>query len=315
MNTPTILGIVGPTGVGKSAVAERLARAWGGEIVSADSMQVYRGMDIGTAKTPPGERGVPYHCIDLIDPGTAYSAALYQRDAREAVEDMMRRGRLPVFVGGTGLYVRAALDEMEFPRGEITSPAREALERLAREEGSQALHDRLRAVDPPAADLVHPNNVRRVVRALEMAQEGTSYATQAGGFSERRSWRPGTVLIGLFCERDALYSRIDSRVDQMVAAGLLGEVAGLLERGYRDALTATQAIGYKELVPVLEGVADLEPALEAIKRATRRYAKRQMTWFRADERIAWVDVTGLSSAEATSRVRELLESAAPGTRL
>jgi len=303
-----VAAVVGPTAVGKSAVAEGLALARGGEIVSADSMQVYRGMDIGTAKMPPDARLVPYHCIDLVDPGSPYSAALYQRDARAALADIDARGRSAVLVGGTGLYVRAALDAMEFPMGEYVSPVREAIERRAEALGREGLHRLLEQRDPESAALIHPNNVRRVVRALELLETGgPTYAEQATHFSERRTEVPAK-LIGLTMQRSALYARIDTRVDAMVADGLLDEVRTLLASGYRQALTAAQAIGYKELVPVVEAGAELEQAVAAIKQATRRYAKRQLTWFRADPRIEWIDVTELSSPDTVSAAQALVES-------
>lgn len=303
-----VAAVVGPTAVGKSAVAEGLALALGGEIVSADSMQVYRGMDIGTAKMPPDARLVPYHCIDLVDPGSPYSAALYQRDARAALADIDARGRSAVLVGGSGLYVRAALDAMEFPMGEYVSPVREAIERRAEALGREGLHRLLEQRDPESAALIHPNNVRRVVRALELLETGgPTYAEQATHFSERRTEVPAK-LIGLTMQRSALYARIDTRVDAMVADGLLDEVRTLLASGYRQALTAAQAIGYKELVPVVEAGAELEEAVAAIKQATRRYAKRQLTWFRADPRIEWIDVTELSSPDTVSAAQALVES-------
>jgi tRNA dimethylallyltransferase len=302
------LAIVGPTAVGKTAVAERVARALGGEIVSADSMQVYRGMDIGTAKTPPAERLVVHHCIDLVEPGAPYSAALFQRDARAAIDALRSRGMLPVVAGGTGLYVRAALDDLQFATGELTSPLRTQLEREAAATTPEALHARLEATDPAAAALIHPHNVRRVIRALELAESGLSYADRAGGLARRESHYPGTRFVGLTMERAALYHHIDARVDAMMAAGLLAEVQHLLEGGYRVALTAAQAIGYKELVPVIEGAVALADAVAVIKQASRRYAKRQLTWFRADPRIVWLDVTGSTASEASARVIDLLES-------
>jgi len=303
----TVVAVVGPTAVGKSSIAEGLAAMLGGEIVSADAMQVYRGMDIGTAKVPLGERRVQYHCVDLVEPGTPYSAALYQRDARAAIADITNRGAVPIVCGGTGMYVRAALDDWAFPPGESETPRRSRLETLAEELGPEALHARLEAIDAAAAAQIHPNNVRRVIRALEMAEEGSSYADQAERFSTRQSVYE-TACLGLTIERQALYSRIDDRVDGMIAGGLLREVEALLHAGYSDAVTATQAIGYKELVPVVLEGASLASAVEDIKRATRRYAKRQLTWFRADPRIRWLDVTGLSPAESLARALELVES-------
>lgn len=309
MTNPYPIAILGPTAVGKSAVGELLAVRLGGEIVNADSMQVYRRMDIGTAKTPSAERLVAHHCVDLVDPGEPYSAALFQRDARRAIEDVTRRGHWPIIVGGTGLYVRAALDEFEFPAGELESDVRRGLEQRSRAEGPEALHAELARLDPASADLIHPNNVRRTMRALEMLAEGRSYADQAAGFSARKVHYPGTRLIGLTMDRAALYARIDARVDAMIDRGLVDEVRGLLDDGYRSALTAAQAIGYKELVPAIEGTGGLAEAVSAIKQATRRYAKRQLTWFRSDPRIEWLDVTGLSLEEATRRAVDLLESA------
>ncbi|MRS12410.1 MAG: tRNA (adenosine(37)-N6)-dimethylallyltransferase MiaA [Actinobacteria bacterium] len=306
-----VIGIVGPTGVGKTSLADGLARRIVGEVVGADSMQVYRGMDIGTAKQPHSSRGVPYHCIDILDPGEAYSAALYQREARAAIEDIVSRGNTPILVGGTGLYVRAALDELDFPLGELTGPTRKELERRAAEFGPDVLYAELQALDPEAAARIHPNNVRRTIRALEMLGSGVSYATQAAGFSSRRFHYPGARLVGIEMARDELYARIDARVREMIREGLVSEVEALLAQGYRGALTASQAIGYKEIVRVIDGYESLDSATESIQQASRRYAKRQLTWFRADPRIEWLDVTGLSAPEALQAALDLLSSAKP----
>jgi tRNA dimethylallyltransferase len=303
-----VIAIVGPTGVGKTAVAEEVAVRLGGEIVSADSMQVYRGMDVGTAKQPPESRRVPYHCVDLVDPDDQYSAALYQVDARDALDGIIERGATPVLVGGTGLYVRAALDEMVFPPGDVCSEPRERLEGQAAKLGPVLIHARLAEIDPASAALIHPNNVRRTVRALEMAEQGLSYAAQHAGFTARRSVYPA-AFVGLTMERAALYDRIDRRVDDMLAGGLIDEVTRLLAAGYRDALTASQAIGYKEIVAALDGHAEMHDAVADIKQATRRYAKRQLTWFRADPRVRWVDVTATDTTHAADAVVRLVESA------
>ncbi|TLM98270.1 MAG: tRNA (adenosine(37)-N6)-dimethylallyltransferase MiaA [Actinobacteria bacterium] len=293
-----VLAVVGPTAVGKSALAEQLALRCGGEVISADSMQVYRGMDVGTAKTPQGERLVTHHCIDIAEPGEPFSAALYQTQARASIGDVSSRGLLPVVCGGTGLYVRAALDDLRFPSGEqAENPVRAKYEQLAQTQGAGALHALLATREPQSAALIHPNNVRRVVRALEMLDaDGVSYAAQHAGLAIRASVYD-TRFVGLTMDRAALYERIDARVDRMMDEGLLGEVERLLDAGLRSALTSAQAIGYKELVQTLDGTTSLEVAVAAIKQASRRYAKRQLTWFRADKRIRWVDVTGLSPAE------------------
>lgn len=314
MTEAPVVAIVGPTGVGKSAVAESVAVALGGEIVSADSMQVYRGLDIGTAKTPVAERRVPYHCIDLVDPRQPYSAALFQTDARSAIDGIRERADTPVVVGGTGLYIRAALDAMDFPTGETGSPVRARLEERARDGGGAALYAELASLDPESAALIHPNNTRRVIRALEMLHEGRQYAHQESGFSTRRSHYPVTRYFGLTLQRTTLYSRIDDRVDAMLENGLLHEIASLVAAGLEDALTSLQAIGYKELLPVVTSGADLAAAVASVKQATRRYAKRQLTWFRADPRIEWVEMDGLAPHEGAERILHLLESSEVPTR-
>jgi tRNA dimethylallyltransferase len=304
---PFVLAVVGPTAVGKTSVAEEIAVRLGGQIVSADSMQVYRGMDVGTAKPSPGERRVPYHCIDVAEPGEAYSAARYQGCAREAFEAIGAAGDMPVLCGGTGLYIRAALDDWKFPSGDqVDNPVREQYEAFEREHGPEALHELLASRDATSAALVHPNNIRRVVRALEMLDGGTSYAEQHQGFSARESVYP-CVMIGLAMDRAELYRRIDSRVDRMLERGLVDEVKRLLDAGLRDALTAAQAIGYKELVPVVEAGDALEPAVVDIKRASRRYAKRQLAWFRADPRVRWIDVTDLDAGAAADQAMAALD--------
>jgi tRNA dimethylallyltransferase len=272
-----VVAVVGPTGVGKTAVGEALALRLGSEVVSADSMQVYRGMDIGTAKQPVALRSVPYHCIDITDPDRPFSAALFQRAARPAIDALLASGRVPVVVGGTEL-------------------------------GADGLHAYLAARDPAAAALIHRNNTRRVLRAIEMLEtSGVSYADQHALLAERRAAYQ-TVWIGLTMNRGDLYERIGERVDGMLAAGLLAEVEGLLAAGYRRALTAAHAIGYKELVSVLEEGADLEEAVLHIKQASRRYAKRQLTWFCADPRVNWLDVTGLSPDETVEAAYALVSS-------
>lgn len=286
-----VICIQGPTCSGKSELAERLARRLDGEIVSADSMQVYRGMDIGTAKVAPEARQVPYHCIDILDPGQPYSAALFQRQARAAIEDIWARGKEAFLVGGTGLYVRAVLDEMEFAPGEQRgNETRARYERLAEREGAEQVYRLLEQRDPSSAALIHPHNVRRVIRALEMADEGESYAARKERF-KRIPAHYASVKIGLSVDRALLYGRIDARVDGMFAQGLVGEVCGLLEHGFHEGLTAPQAIGYKEVVAALEGTCNMEQAARQIKQATRRYAKRQFTWLKSDTDIHWLDAS------------------------
>jgi tRNA dimethylallyltransferase len=285
-----VLAIVGPTGVGKTAVAEEVAVRLGSEIVSADSMQIYRGMDIGTAKPPAASRRAPYWCIDVVNPGTPYSVALYQQAARAAIRDIAERSMTPIVAGGTGLYVRAALDYEDY----------------ASANGTLALYELLLERDPDSAAVIHQNNTRRVVRALEMLDGGLPYAEQRVGFSTRTSIYDA-VFVGLTMNRERLYGLIDDRVDAMVDAGLLGEIERLLDAGLKATLTASQAIGYKEFVPVVEGRGDLEEAVDAVKQASRHYAKRQLTWFRADPRVVWIDMDASTLASAADSALRALE--------
>lgn len=304
--TSPVIAVVGPTASGKSAVADLVAEALGSEVVSADAMQVYRGMDIGTAKTPVSERRVPLLLVDVADPTEPYSAALYQRDSRREIDRLRAEGRVPVLCGGTGLYVRAALDEMEFPRGEVDGAARQRYQDLAGKLGPEGVHALLAERDPESAALIHPHNVRRVVRALEMLDEGVSYARQSAGFSEPREHYP-SLQFALTMDRSRLYARIDARVDAMMRAGLLDEVRGLMDAGAADALTSRQAIGYKELIDALEGRCTIGEAVDLIKLRSRRYAKRQLLWFRRDPRITWLDMDVLDADGAARLIVDALD--------
>lgn len=284
-----VVCVVGPTASGKSDLAQALCVALDGEVVSADSMQVYRGMDIGTGKIPVSERKVPHHGLDLVDPGEPYSAALYQAYARSCFAEIDARGKRCVLAGGTGFYVRAAVDNYDFPRGEqVENPVRERYRRFAEERGSVALWQLLSERDERSANEIHQNDVKRVIRALELLEEGVSYAQQKENLQHLGSAVP-SVFVGLSVDPDVLRARIDRRVDRMVAEGLVDEVKTLLNRGFRAGVTAPYAIGYKEIVSALDGACTLEEAVEQIKVATHRYAKRQRTWFRKDARIHWLD--------------------------
>ena len=289
LNPKLVICIQGPTASGKSLLAEELANKIGAEIVSADSMQIYRGMDIGTAKIVKSKYKIPYHCIDILDPGIPYSAALYQQDARYAIENIFKRGLTPIVCGGTGLYVRAALDEMDFASGEQqNNPTREKYTNIAKEHGASYLHALLMEKDPYSAKMIHPNNIRRVVRAFEMLEEGESYAKRKSKFKDIPSHYP-TIRFALSVNVELLNEKINSRVDKMFDDGLYDEVKTLLDKGFRKGLTSQQAIGYKELVSHIEGNCSLEESLDAIKQATRRYAKRQRTWLRSDKRNIWIN--------------------------
>lgn len=305
-----VICIVGPTASGKTDAAQLVAAAIGGEVVSADSMQIYRGMDIGTGKLPAAERIVPHHGFDLVDPGEPYSAALFQSFARDAFAAIAERGKRAVLCGGTGLYVKAAIDAYEFPAGDqVGNPVRERWTAFAEREGAQALWDELNRLDPDSARELHPNNVRRVVRAFELLAEGRSYAEQKRNLASIEAAVPA-VQFGLAVTPTVLNERIEARVDAMVEAGLVGEVRGLLDAGFREGVTAPQAIGYKEIVEALEGRCTLDEAIAAIKQATRRYGKRQRTWFRRDERIRWIDADAGNARAMADTILAQLETLA-----
>lgn len=290
-----ILAIVGPTASGKSALALGLAGRLGGEIVSCDSMQVYRGMDIGTAKPSAAERAaIPHHLIDIADPWENFSAADYVAAAGEAVRGITGRGHLPIFVGGTGLYLDGFLRGGGFVAAGGDAALREELRREAASCGAEVLHARLAGIDPDSAAAIHPNNLRRVIRALEIYLTTGKTKTELDRASRQPDSDYDPVIIGLrFSDRAALCRRIDERVDAMLAAGLPGEVASLEAEGvFERSRTAAQAIGYKELLGYIRGESTLTEAADKLKRSTRRYAKRQMTWFCADPRVVWIEAGG-----------------------
>ena len=302
----SVVCVVGPTASGKSELAQRIACEIDGEVVSADSMQVYRGMDIGTGKVAPDERRVPHHGLDLAEPGEPFSAALFQSYARLCFSDIEGRGRRSILCGGTGFYIRAAIDDYDFPKGkQVDNPVRDHYLSIARERGAHQLWLLLENVDPDSARIIPENDVKRVVRAFELLEEGRTYAQQKEALAKIRQCVPA-VFIGLAVDVDVLKTRIDQRVDHMFEQGLVEEVEGLLEAGFREGVTAPQAIGYKEVVDAIEGRSTFDQARDAIKLATRRYAKRQRTWFRKDRRIHWIDATRLNFDFLTEEARRLI---------
>ncbi|WP_214845771.1 tRNA (adenosine(37)-N6)-dimethylallyltransferase MiaA [Exiguobacterium sp. H66] len=283
-----VIVIVGPTAVGKTKTGIELAKRLNGEIISGDSVQVYQGMDIGSAKVTEEEMdGVAHHMLDLVNPDDEMSVARFQTLARQAIADIAERGKLPIIVGGTGLYIRAILYDYQFTAQAENKELRQELEQFAAEQGAVALHERLRQLDPNRAEEIHPNNVQRVVRAIEVAESGQ---TQTSG--SEPSLYESLLFVLHMDDRDRLYDRINERVDLMVGQGLVEEVRQLVDAGFADT-KAMQAIGYKEIVPVLSG-APLEPAVEQLKRNTRRFAKRQLTWFRHQFDGVWVEMGTIS---------------------
>ena len=287
LSQPIII-VAGPTASGKSDLAQELCLALDGEVISADSMQVYKGMDIGTGKVPVEERRVPHWGLDLADPGQSYSVALYQEYARRKAAEIDARAKRVVLCGGTGLYIRGVIDGYEYPKGDqVGNAVRDKYTALLGEIGPKALWDLLNERDPESAALLHPNNTKRVIRAFELLAEGTSYAEQNARLQVIPQVVPA-IYLAISVERDVLRERIDARVDKMVATGLIEEVESLLDQGLRGAITAPQAIGYKEIVAALDGKCSMDDAIERIKVATHRYAKRQRSWLRADSRVKWI---------------------------
>lgn len=285
----SLLVIVGPTAVGKTEAGIRVARAIGGEIVSADSRQVYRGMDIGTAKPTRAQREeVPHHLTDLAAPDERYNAGRFCRDALAVIDDIRGRGRRPVVVGGCGLYVRALLDGFS-PVPEVASEVRVSVRSEAADVEGVALHDRLRVVDPVCASRVCPSDRQRIVRALEVF-EGTGEPLSSWQARPREGGYPGgAVMVGLRMDREGLYRRIEERTDRMFAEGLVEEVEALRRMGYRPETSALGTFGYREVFDHIEGRMPLAEAVRRVQQETRRYAKRQMTWFRGESRVRWVE--------------------------
>ncbi len=304
-----LICVVGPTASGKTALAQAIAEKLPAAIMSADSMQVYRGMDIGTGKIPASERSVSYYGLDVVDPGEAFSASLFQAYARPIIESRDREGERTLLCGGTGFYVRAVIDDFVFPAGEqVGNPIRDYYAALLRSSGPQAVWDALNSVDPASAQVIPIADSKRVIRALEIHEEGLSYAEQKEQFAEIEAYYP-SIQIGLQVEPEVLAARINARVDAMMEAGLLNEVESLLAQGMRDAITSQQAIGYKEFVAYLDGETSLAEAVDAVKLATRRYGKRQRTWFRKDQRIHWLDATDFNLEALCQASLEIIEGA------
>lgn len=292
MNKPFVLFIVGPTASGKTKLSIELAKLFSGEIISADSMQIYKGMDIGTAKPDLSEReGIPHHLIDVCDIGQSFSVADYQRLAKDAVCDITSRGKLPIFVGGTGLYVDSVIYNTQFADHNDSTAVREKLESQLEKMGCQYMYERLMKVDIESAIKLHPNDTKRVLRALECFElTGVPKSVHDLNSHNNESFcRP--LIIGLsYSDRELLYERINKRVDMLIEAGLIDEIKELSKEGLRESATASQAIGYKEFYGYIDGVETLISATERLKQETRRYAKRQLTWFRRNKDINWINV-------------------------
>lgn len=310
MEKQPLVILAGPTAAGKTDLSLALAKALDGEIVSADSMQVYRYMDIGSAKISPAEmQGIPHHLIDVLMPWEEFNVVRFQQMAKEACAGIWERGHIPIVTGGTGFYIQALLYDVDFTENDEDTTFREELARLAEKEGCQALHERLRQVDPASAAAIHANNVKRTIRALEF-YEKTGTPISAHNEEQRQRESPYRFVYAVLTrERAELYQRIDRRVEQMLAQGLLKEVQALKTMGCTRQMTAMQGLGYKELFDYLEGKLTWEEAVHTIKRDTRHFAKRQLTWFRRERDAVFFSMDGKTQAEVLTellaRLREV----------
>jgi tRNA dimethylallyltransferase len=322
MTSPAFVVIAGPTATGKTQAAIALARRISAEIVCADSRALYRGMDIGTAKPSRADRAsVPHHLLDVADPDHVVTLAEYQHRAGRAFQEIRARGRIPILAGGTGLYIRAIVDRVTIPPVPPDWDLRARLEEAERLEGPGTLYRRLGEVDPAAASRIHPRNLRRIIRALEVhARAGAAISTlqsQVGstGWAPAAAPAEPAVMVALTMDRGRLYERIDRRIDEQLARGLVEEVRTLLAAGYARTLPAMQGLGYKEIADHLDGAATLGEAVARLRRNSRRLAKRQWTWFRADPRYRWLDVGDDPVPEVAARIHAIMsEAARPGGR-
>jgi len=282
--------LAGPTAVGKSALAVELAKRIGGEIISADSMQVYRHMDIGSAKITQKEMGeVPHHLIDVLEPAEEFNVTVFQKMAAEAMAQIYARGHIPILAGGTGFYIQAVLYDIDFTENDGDTALRRSLEEMAAREGPEAVYERLRAVDPASCKIIHANNVKRVIRAIEF-YEKTGRRISDHNKEQRGRKSPYHSAYFVLCDdRERMYQRIEERVDRMMEEGLVDEVRALQDMGCTRDMVSMQGLGYKEILSYLDGEISLEEAVYRIKRDTRHFAKRQMTWFRREKEVIWID--------------------------
>ncbi|MED9948517.1 MAG: tRNA (adenosine(37)-N6)-dimethylallyltransferase MiaA [Peptacetobacter hiranonis] len=309
MTTPLII-LTGPTAVGKTDLSIQLAKAVDAEIVSADSMQIYKYMDIGSAKVTEEEmQGVKHYLVDEIEPDMPFSVSEYKRMAEEYIDEISSRGKNVIVTGGTGLYLNSLIYDMDFGKSDANQELREELNKELEENGPAYMYEKLVSLDKEAAERIHPNNTKRVIRAIEVAMSGEKMNDFSKDLRYNKKYRP--IIIVLNRDRQALYDRINLRVDIMLKNGLIEEVKGLLEKGYTKDMISMQGIGYKEIIKYFDGEYTLDEAIEIIKRDSRRYAKRQLTWFRRYEDAKWFGINKFDSAEelkdaVVSYVKEML---------
>lgn len=291
MKRPLII-LTGPTAVGKTSLSIKLAKAANAEIISADSMQVYKYMDIGTAKITEEEKmGVPHYMIDELEPDEEFNVYVFKNKAEKYIEDIYSRGHIPMIVGGTGFYIQSIYKDIDFTETKTDHTYREELMKIAEEKGNQYVHDMLKKIDPVSAENIHMNNVKRVVRALEYYNQTGELMSQHNEEQSIKESPYNYVYFVLNDNRDILYDRINTRIDKMVEEGLINEVESLLKKGYNENLVSMQGLGYKEIVPYIKGECTLEEALYILKRDTRHFAKRQLTWFRREPDVTMLDIS------------------------
>ena len=297
MKQPLIV-LTGPTAVGKTSLSISLAKAVNGEIISADSMQVYKKMDIGSAKIRSEEmQGIPHYLVDVLEPEEEFHIVKFQQMAKKAMEDIYSRGKIPILVGGTGFYIQAVTKDIDFTEAQQENDYRKELEALAEEKGGEHLHEMLRKVDPVSADAIHAHNVKRVIRALEFYNQNGSPISAHNEEQKQHESPYNLAYFVLNMPRELLYERIDLRVDQMMKEGLLEEVSRLKEEGCHRGMVSMQGLGYKEILAYLDGEYPLEEAVRVLKRDTRHFAKRQLTWFRREQEVTWVNKDQFSYQE------------------
>ncbi|MCR4434359.1 MAG: tRNA (adenosine(37)-N6)-dimethylallyltransferase MiaA [Eubacteriales bacterium] len=304
MSMENVIVIIGPTASGKTGLSIELAKRINGEIVSADSMQVYKFMDIGTAKPDAEEMdGIPHHLISVVYPDEEFSVARYKELALNSIEQILKKGKVPIVVGGTGLYINSLIYNINFSETISDWELRERLKREAEEKGNAYLHDRLRRVDREAADRIHVNDLKRIIRALEVFEYTKKPMSSHQEASRLIPPKYGFKIIGLTMERSLLYDRINKRVDRMMEKGLLEEVKNLKRMGYHKSTVAMQGLGYKEILYYLKGIATMDEAVFLIKRDTRHYAKRQLTWFKRIENVTWFNVGEIAQEEILKKIK------------
>lgn len=300
--------LTGPTAVGKTELSIALAKQLNGAIISADSMQIYRHMDIGTAKITPAQMdGIKHYLVDELEPNEDFNVVRFQKMAKQAIAEIVQCGKLPIIVGGTGFYIQALLNDIDFEETTEITQYRKELETFAQIHGAQALHQKLAAIDPASANSIHPNNVKRVIRAIEYYQE-TGQPISAHNASQRQKKSPYDFrYFVLTNERNVLYQRIEQRIDIMLQEGLVEEVTWLKNQGYTKDMVSMQGLGYKEILSYLEGECTLEEAIYILKRDTRHFAKRQLTWFRREQDVIWLDKQSYpDTASLLTKIQEYL---------